>query len=386
MRATVHAGVGCGLALAVLGLAPACGGHGPGAGTEPAAEPAAILRPILGGAIDNGDPSVVEFVALVSPTAAAVCTASVVSPRVLVTAAHCIYEAPGGVYTIFLGAANPIVDPRALIRIQSYALDPQFDNAHSERGHDLAVLVIAAPLPLAPIPLNRRPLTQDMVGRNARYVGYGANDGRTKAGSGIKRQATSPVTGIADMTIRLGPGMYPTCRGDSGGPLLMDLGQGEVMVGVESHSDSENCMLHSFFQRVDTQVAWIDEQIRKFDPDGGPAPPSDAGPTDAGTPDVAASADAPAGSDLALGLADGAAPPRGPDTMEQGGGARDGGAPDAAQVPDPGSPSSGCSYAGGRGAGAPAVLLVLALAALAGLSRLRAARRGDRPGLGARVS
>jgi hypothetical protein len=374
MPAAAQSRLGRGLALAVLGLAPACGGQ------EPGADLASLDQPILGGAIDTGDPSVVEFVALVSPVDAAVCTASVVSPRVLVTAAHCIFEAPGGIYTIFLGAANPIVDPRQLIRIQSYALDPQFDNAHSERGHDLAVLVMAAPLPLAPIPLNRRPLTQDTVGRSARYVGYGANDGRTKAGAGIKRQATSPVTGIGEMIVRLGPGMYPTCRGDSGGPLLMDFGQGEVMVGVESHSDAENCMLHSFFQRVDTQVAWIDEQIRRFDPDGGAPLPPDAGSADAGTADVIAGADAPAGRDLAPGQQDGAPPPV-PDAM-QSGGAADGGAPDAPFISDRGAPSSGCSYAGGAGAEPPAVPFVSVLVAVGGLARLRlqAARRGRRPG------
>jgi hypothetical protein len=371
MFATVQSRLGCGLVLAVFGLAPACGGQGPGT------EPASLRQPILGGTLDTGDPSVVEFVALVSPVAAAVCTASVVSPRVLLTAAHCIYEAPGAVYTVFLGAANPIVDPRQLIRIQSYALDPQFDNAHSELGHDLAVLVMASPLPLAPIPLNRRPLTQDLVGRNVRYVGYGANDGRTKAGSGIKRQATSPVTGIGDMIIRLGPGMNPTCRGDSGGPLLMDFGQGEVMVGVESHSDAENCMLHSFFQRVDTQVAWIDEQIRKFDPDGGAPPPADAGLADAGTADVVAGADAPSGRDLAAAPEAGVAPRPAPDAMELGG-TGDGGAADSPPASDRGSPSSGCSYARSPGAVAPVLPCVSVLVALAGLALFRAARRGRR--------
>jgi V8-like Glu-specific endopeptidase len=74
-----------------------------GACGEERTEVEARRQPILGGATDVGDPAVVEFVALVSPDEAAICTAFVAASRVLITAGHCIVETAGAPNGVFPG-------------------------------------------------------------------------------------------------------------------------------------------------------------------------------------------------------------------------------------------------------------------------------------------
>jgi len=337
-------------------------------------------QPILGGATDMGDPGVVEFVALVRPGEAAICTAFVVAPRVVLTAGHCIVETAGAPNGVFLGPSNPIVDPRQLLPIETIVVDPGLDNAHTERGHDLAVLVLRAPLAIAPLPLNRAALPGNVVGKTARYVGYGANEGRSKAGTGLKREASAPIASVNEVLLRTGPGMRPICQGDSGGPLLMDLGAGEVVVGVGSFSDDPDCLRSSFFQRLDTQIRWVDAQIAKYDrPDGGvdagrgidagPAARDSAGPVspDGATDRAESPPDAAAATDPRDGRAEAA------DTS---GGAMTPGTPPAAG-PAPARSSGGCSYRPRYAPATPAVLVVVAALALAlrrGTSRGRRKR------------
>jgi hypothetical protein len=333
---------------------------GPGAGDEPAA----VSRAVLDGTADTGDPAVIEFVALVSPTDAAICTVAVVSPHVLLTAGHCLYETAGAPYGIFLGPSNPIVDPRKLLRVATTAFDPALDDAHTELGHDLGVVVLASPLPVAPLPMNRTALGNDVVGKAARYVGYGANQGVAQTGTGIKRQATAPVAEVSRVLLRTGPGMRPICTGDSGGPMLMDLGHGEVIVGVASFSDDPNCLRSSYFQRLDTQLDWVDQQIRKYDPDAGSVVPADAGAPlllDGGSaPPARDAGDAPPGRDATTSREVPGPDVGAPVEADAGRGPAES---DAAMLPGPpgSSASGGCSYPGPKQGEAP---LALALAIL----------------------
>ena len=114
-------------------------------------------------------------------------------------------------------------------------------------------------------------------------IGYGVTDGVTFAGDGIKRSASAPIAQVTNELIRIGKNPQGTCHGDSGGPLLMDTGSGEALIGVVSFGDSNTCVGNSYFERLDTQMAWVDEQIKEADPRARPstvAPPGNgAGPS-----------------------------------------------------------------------------------------------------------
>jgi V8-like Glu-specific endopeptidase len=235
-----------------------------------------VARPIVAGVADPGDPAVVELIAFIPPNKAAVCTATVISPHLLLTAAHCIQDDPNARYMVFFGADFHMSTVRDLAPVLATASDPAFDRASPGRGHDLGVVAFAQALAIPAVPLNGEALGADLVGTPVRYVGYGLTDGMAETGVGVRRQATVPVAEVADLLIRVAPNPNATCEGDSGAPLLMSTPAGELLIGVASYGDDPHCQKNSYFGRLDTQRAWVDEQVRKYDPtaaaDAGSAP------------------------------------------------------------------------------------------------------------------
>ena len=146
--------------------------------------------------------------------------------------------------------------------------------------------MLANPLTVRPLPMNRASVYDlNVVGKPARYVGYGRTDSANDMSGGIKRQFTAPIAQVNDRYLRVSPNAHGACSGDSGGPLFMDTGNGETIVGVTSFGDSNDCGKDSFFQRLDSQIAWVDKQLAQFDPGtaggnadagGPPVPPPDA--------------------------------------------------------------------------------------------------------------
>jgi V8-like Glu-specific endopeptidase len=254
-------------ALAVACIA-ACSGPPPGVDS--------VARPIIAGVADPGDPAVVELIAFIPPNKAAVCTATVISPHLLLTAGHCIQDDPNARYMVFFGADFHMSTVRDLAPVLATASDPAFDRTSPGRGHDLGVVAFAQALAIAPVPMNAGALGADLVGTPVRYVGYGLADGAAQTGVGVRRQATEPVAEVADLLIRVAPNPNAICEGDSGAPLLTSTPAGELLIGVASYGDDPHCQKNSYFGRLDSQRAWVDEQVRKYDPtaaaDAGSAP------------------------------------------------------------------------------------------------------------------
>ncbi len=156
------------------------------------------------------------------------CTATLVSPNVMVTAAHCTLG--GGEIRVGFGAYHHFADlgirARRVIRAPGYA-------AGSEPTHDAAVLVIDTPQWHTPIP---RAGDDPAVGRELRVVGYGDDE------SGLNEPDSTPsaprktahvvVTESHWWWMWTSGGNGAACFGDSGGP-LMDL-DGTRIFGVTS--------------------------------------------------------------------------------------------------------------------------------------------------------
>jgi hypothetical protein len=194
---------------------------------------------ITAGAEDRDDDAVAALVRDGEP----ICTATLVAPDVLLTAAHCVEIAPTHA---FFGAAPPDGEMVPVVWSDQH---PDFDPVTLE--HDLAVAVLAEPAAAAPWPLPDGPL-DPLPGRPLRLVGFGAV-GADDTGPALRRTGASVIDSASAVEFRFGPSPSQTCAGDSGGPAFVVEDGVEVLVGVTSSGDPD-CAVHARDARVDVEV------------------------------------------------------------------------------------------------------------------------------------
>jgi secreted trypsin-like serine protease len=211
---------------------------------------------ITGGVADTGDPAVVEM----RYAGDQQCTASIVAPRVALTAGHCVTDVrPGDAVTLFTGPDDARAGGDTLAVAEMHA-HPRFDPAVNR--YDIAVLILAAPTAISPLAYYRGPLDAAMTGRPLRLVGYGDNTVvDPTSGAGVKRQVSASLAGFDDDVIRVGARDATQCYGDSGGPALLAIDGVETIVGVDSTQDDDNCDGLNSDTRVDAYADFIDGYV-----------------------------------------------------------------------------------------------------------------------------
>lgn len=163
-------------------------------------------------------------VMVVMPGGQGICTGTFVSPRTVLTAAHCTLEE--GTYTV--------VSSFGMFRTR---VKRNFGPGTLQDPEDLALLVfssaVANPRKGQVIAVGSQPDLAEKV----RLVGFGCNDLETRLGTGVKRTGTNQVAKVGDYLELYTPRVAVTaaastrgllgsdnrtgtCFGDSGGPLL----------------------------------------------------------------------------------------------------------------------------------------------------------------------
>ncbi|HEY2749166.1 MAG TPA: trypsin-like serine protease [Polyangia bacterium] len=205
---------------------------------------------ITNGSDDSGDPAVV---ALLQDTTL-VCSATLIAPRVLVTAAHCVTEddaLPTAHFGALPGGAGDVAVALALVRRH-----PTFDPATLEGDVAVALLDGDAPVGATPVALPAAASGDVTAGTALRLVGFG----RTSAddtSAPQKRQGAATVAVLATRTFSFTPSPSQTCEGDSGGPAFAGIGGGgEAIVGVTSSGDPM-CDASAADMRVDAYLDFI---------------------------------------------------------------------------------------------------------------------------------
>ncbi len=216
---------------------------------------------IIGGTVDQGDPSVVLMKAE-QGNSGWWCTGTVIAKRLVLTAAHCVEDAtPGTKIRVMFGYDESKGKPADYVQVKEWHHDPQYMATNNiAAGHDAAVLILASDSP-APVQLiNHKALTKSMVGQPVHVVGFGNNNGQAGTGSGLKREIHTKLTSLEQGVVNIGKAGQTTCQGDSGGPSFMNIDGADVIVGITSFGEY-GCVSYGSSTRVDLSAAWIDPFI-----------------------------------------------------------------------------------------------------------------------------
>jgi hypothetical protein len=201
----------------------------------------------------------------------AFCTATLISDRLLVTAAHCIrsWESlSSGAPYLKLGFFNGslLADSSPLLAIAGSDVHPAYQGgeppAFLGEYNDIAVARLAQPVKVPPLRLIRPGEAKAIkAGASVLMAGYGLTNPSLKSSAGTKRQGTTTIgeTGPAELWI-LGDGQPQKCSGDSGGPTILEVegenGKEQRLIGVASRA-GENCTGGSVETRIDHYLEWI---------------------------------------------------------------------------------------------------------------------------------
>ncbi|HEX6837310.1 MAG TPA: trypsin-like serine protease [Polyangia bacterium] len=240
--------------------------------------PGAATRAIINGTLDDGDANVVlVFAQVPGQSSGSLCTGEVISPHVVLTAAHCMAPSTvgaGAQFTVFTGTMLPAMGSppkEQLLDVTESHYVPTFGYNPMTGGDqdDVGVLILAQPTTIAPLPFNHFNLTASANGADVRIVGYGLTVGTDTQGTtaGTKHQAPTKLFDYQPTTLTLYDAMHSNCEGDSGGPALVMLDGKERIAGI-TQVGYVKCPVEmaSTDTRVDAYASFIDGYVNRLDP------------------------------------------------------------------------------------------------------------------------
>jgi len=216
--------------------------------------------PIVDGVRETGEPAVV----MIYHDYGAGCTASVVAPRVLITARHCVRQNEG------LGAYYPVsgwhvlVGPSVYSAVAEYRVsDVRSTDGAGIDNNDFAVMILDRDFTYGTKRWAFMPWPGFMNGARITAIGYGQTRFNDPDSSGTKYRRDGTVQALGPLRDwALGDREFMsmgenTCQGDSGGPLLYN----DVVVGVVSRGE-EGCTGRGWMTRVSSYADMVRQALR----------------------------------------------------------------------------------------------------------------------------
>ena len=272
MRANLIAAVAAVLPIALICAVSVAHAAAPaGGGTAQAS--------VIGGKVaTQGQYPWMAFVVVSEGEEVLTCSGSVIAPKVVLTAAHCVLNEETGAlrdptaYAVVTGVANWKSPERTVSTVTRLIPYPKFGTARNAFG-DAAVLALSEPVaaPRIPIAKGTRFLR---VGTRARVMGWGDTRFEQKGVTETLRWAKTVVEGTPCEGFwgRICVVDFPkfkagVCSGDSGGPLVAyDKKRGWVEFGI-AQGVFDRCTTRrpQLFTRTDVLAKWIAGRIAQIE-------------------------------------------------------------------------------------------------------------------------
>jgi len=179
------------------------------------------------------------------------CSGTLIAPKTVLTAAHCVYSRPS--FVRFYVGEN-FLYPEHVYTASSYQYHPYYGGRYVD--YDLAIVQLSTDPVLdgvEPIPVHLDP-PQMLAGEQVQAVGYGMTAPETYSNTRRWWTVLSVIAESPTIFTVSGFDVTGTCQGDSGGPLLWhDPVLGTRVHGALSSGDSEDCLGNSYYPRTDAE-------------------------------------------------------------------------------------------------------------------------------------
>lgn len=221
---------------------------------------------IIGGLDATGNEDFAQTIVSVYNTeTSGLCTGSIVSDSLLVTAAHCV-TGPAQKLALIFGKNIKDTNNRVVKRVDAYKVSPlwPFRQDESLNSGDIAMVKFSGGLPPgyrpAQVLSNKAALTNGAV---VLLAGYGISDGVKHTGSGTLRSAEVKILNAAysesELLVAQNEGKG-ACHGDSGGPAYVRINGQLMLWGVTNrgvNDPNNDCSVSAAYASIPYYRDWL---------------------------------------------------------------------------------------------------------------------------------